>query len=177
MKKFQLAALFCLCLILLTGCSMPADKVEDYVDQAQEIQDSTAAQNPDTSDQDSDSDSTDQDLTSANILDKKWQLTELNGVAIDAEKAPYFQLSSDSKITGFAGCNNFFGTYEIEQPLQVKFSDLGSTMMFCPDSSQLELDFLALLTKVDNFSLSQDGLELSLNKARMAPLARFSLAE
>lgn len=170
MKKFQLAALSCLCLILLSGCSSPVDKVEDYIDQAQEIQDSATDQN-------SDSDLTDADLTSANILDKKWQLTELNGVAIDAEKAPYFQLSSDSKITGFAGCNNFFGTYEIQQPLQVKFSDLGSTMMFCPDSSQLELDFLALFTKVDNFSLSQDGLELSLNKARMAPLARFSLAE
>ena len=43
--------------------------------------------------------------------------------------------------------------------------------MACPDN--LEQEFLAVLLQVDN--LSTDGETLSLNKARMAPLAKFKL--
>jgi heat shock protein HslJ len=171
MPKFQLIILSCLCLILLSGCSSSIDSVQDYVDTAEQIQDSTT-NTPDSTPQNPDS-----DLSIDTILNKKWQLIELNGVAFDSHQSPYLQFSSDSKISGFAGCNNFFGSFEIQDPLQLKFSDLGSTMMFCPDSSQLELDFLAVFPQVDNFTLSQNGQELSLNKARMAPLARFSLVE
>jgi heat shock protein HslJ len=157
MPKFQLYILSCLCFILLSGCSSATNPVQDYVDTAKQIQDST--------------------LSADTIFNKKWQLIELNGVAIDSQNSPYLQLSSDLQISGFAGCNNFFGSFEYQQPLQLKFSDLGSTMMYCQDSSQLESDFLAVFPQVDNFSLSQDGLELSLNKARMAPLARFKVVE
>jgi hypothetical protein len=41
--------------------------------------------------------------------------------------------------------------------------------MACPDD--LEQEFLQVISEADN--LSTDGKYLSLNKARMAPLARF----
>ena len=44
--------------------------------------------------------------------------------------------------------------------------------MACP--GQLEQDFIQALIETDN--LASDGQTLSLNKARMAPLARFILA-
>ena len=45
-----------------------------------------------------------------------------------------------------------------------------TTMMSCP-GIDIEREFLDILAKCDNFSLSGDILHL--NKARMAPLAKF----
>jgi heat shock protein HslJ len=47
-----------------------------------------------------------------------------------------------------------------------------STLMACPDM-ETEQMLLGIFERVDNYSLSADGKTLSLNKARMAPLARF----
>lgn len=49
------------------------------------------------------------------------------------------------------------------------------TMMACPDM-RIERMFLEVLQVADNYSLSGDG-QLSLNKARMAPLAQFEIVE
>jgi copper homeostasis protein (lipoprotein) len=46
-------------------------------------------------------------------------------------------------------------------------------MMACPELAQ-EREFLEMLPRVDNYTLG-DGA-LSLNRARMAPLARFRAA-
>ena len=45
-----------------------------------------------------------------------------------------------------------------------------STKMACP-RMEIEMEFLATLEKADNFNVTGDMLEL--NRARMAPLARF----
>ena len=56
----------------------------------------------------------------------------------------------------------------------VAFGDnMGMTMMACPDMA-IEMDFMEAMRRADNYAVSTD--ELSLNKARMAPLARFSAA-
>ncbi|MFN3640898.1 MAG: META domain-containing protein, partial [Flavobacterium sp.] len=61
--------------------------------------------------------------------------------------------------------------YELkEDALRIKFSKVASTMMAC-DDMDTEQEFAKVLETVDNYSLA-DG-KLSLNKARMAPLARF----
>ena len=46
--------------------------------------------------------------------------------------------------------------------------------MACPDMT-VEQDFLEMLETVDSYAIGSDGT-LSLNRARMAPLARFKLA-
>jgi heat shock protein HslJ len=51
--------------------------------------------------------------------------------------------------------------------------NFGSTMMACPELER-EREFLDVLARVDNYALA-DGT-LSLNRARMAPLARFRAA-
>jgi heat shock protein HslJ len=45
-----------------------------------------------------------------------------------------------------------------------------STLMACP-ASEIETQFLRMMTMADNYTVSGDVLIL--NKARMAPLARF----
>lgn len=109
------------------------------------------------------------------IENRRWQLIELNGRPIEPpsdREGAYFELdATESRVTGNASCNRFFGTYELERGDRIRFgSDMGSTMMACPELEQ-EREFLDMLGRVDNYTLG-DG-RLSLNRARMAPLARF----
>jgi heat shock protein HslJ len=65
------------------------------------------------------------------------------------------------------------GSYELSEGSRISFSQFASTMMACPDAD-FEPEFLKVFGDADNFSLKGDTL--SLNKARMAPLARFVAA-
>ena len=78
--------------------------------------------------------------------------------------------SKDNKVYGNAGCNNFSGTYEVEEGFRLELSKLISTKMACPDMS-IETEFLAILEKVDNYSIN--GTKMTLNKAKMAAYATF----
>ncbi|WP_290860811.1 copper resistance protein NlpE N-terminal domain-containing protein [Flavobacterium sp.] len=105
----------------------------------------------------------------------KWKLVELNGKKIENKdkntKEFILQLKGDNRYTAFAGCNNLMGEYELnEESLRIKFSRGASTMMACPDM-ETEQEFAKMLETVDNYS--HNGNQMTLNKARMAPLARF----
>jgi heat shock protein HslJ len=113
------------------------------------------------------------------IEDRRWLLVEVTGQAYEpAEdgRAAFILLdSAESRASGNNSCNNFFGRYAIEAGQRIRFSDnMGATMMACPDMTT-EAAFMEALRMVDNYSVS--GNELSLNKARMAPLLRFALQE
>lgn len=108
----------------------------------------------------------------------RWLLTELDGQPVQAPQGgeqAYFELqAAEAKVTGHGSCNRFFGTYEIKRGNRISFTDnMGMTMMACPDMT-IEMGFMAVMRKADNYAVSADTL--SLNKARMAPLARFSRA-
>lgn len=112
------------------------------------------------------------------LLDTKWKLTELNGKPVEykeGEKEIFLQLFSDEKRAfGFSGCNTFRGSYEIKDGLRIKFGPLASTLMVCPDM-KIETEFLKTLETVDNYNF--DGKNFVLNRARIAPLARFMVME
>lgn len=109
------------------------------------------------------------------IENRRWQLVELNGRQIEPptdREGAYFELdATELRVSGNASCNRFFGTYELLAGDRIRFGpNIGSTMMACPQLEQ-EREFLDMLGRVDNYSLGEGGL--SLNRARMAPLARF----
>ncbi|MFP3598303.1 META domain-containing protein [Chryseobacterium sp. SIMBA_029] len=111
------------------------------------------------------------------ITGKTWRLTELNGkpIALKNQKNnPYFKLNmADMRYEGNAGCNGLGGTFEIKPDImRIKFNQGISTMMACEDLDIENLFTKALLT-ADNYSVN--GNTLTLNKARMAPLAKFVL--
>ena len=108
------------------------------------------------------------------IENKKWQLIELQGQAVKGTAdTHYLMLSSDKhQVSAKAGCNTMFGGYELKEPLRLQFKQLASTMMAC-DNMADEATLAKVLEMVDNYTIS--GNTLSLNKARMAPLARFKL--
>ena len=110
------------------------------------------------------------------IENTKWLITKLEGQDVidnDNEgQGIYFTLNSeDNRVNGYSGCNTFMGTYKIEAGNRISFSQMGVTRMACPDSEINEAQILSVFETADNFTI-YDGI-LSLNKARMAPLAQF----
>lgn len=111
------------------------------------------------------------------ITDRHWTLIELRGRKVtggeDESRRPFLHLhSDDGRIHGNASCNMFNGRYAIKTGQRIRFGrNIAMTMMACPDM-QLEREFIEVLQTVDNYSLGDDGT-MTLNRARMAPLARF----
>ncbi|MDC8106814.1 META domain-containing protein [Chryseobacterium sp. B21-037] len=119
------------------------------------------------------------DKNSNDITGKTWKLIEINGQPIQLKNPknnPYFKLNmTDMRYEGNAGCNGLGGTFEIKQDImRIKFNQGISTMMAC-DDLEIEQRFTKALLAADNYSVN--GKILSLNKAKMAPLAKFSLQE
>lgn len=107
------------------------------------------------------------------LRNTKWKLVELRGKKVSYSDAnnPYtLEFLEGSRIAAFAGCNRMMGGFEQKPVLQIKFSKIASTLMACEDM-ETEAVFKIVLEEVDNFSLNNGYL--SLNKAKMAPLARF----
>ena len=107
------------------------------------------------------------------LTGRSWQLVELNGQPVPASaRMPYITFSeSDHRVSGNSGCNGFGGSYESEG-LRIRFKEVMHTMMACMQGMDTETGFMNVLDTADNYSLSGDTL--TLNKARMAPLARFT---
>ncbi len=116
-------------------------------------------------------------LRDAEIEGVTWTLIELEGRPLDGGAPggrPSLLLdSARSTASGSASCNTFSGAYAITIGNRISFGpNLAVTMMACPDMST-EDEFLAMLRSVDNYAVT-DGV-LSLNRARMAPRAKFSV--
>ncbi|MCW5619581.1 MAG: META domain-containing protein [Burkholderiales bacterium] len=108
------------------------------------------------------------------VIGKYWKLIELNGQPVPAlEREPHFILKvEEGRVNGFGGCNGFTGSYTLDEAAsRISFSQIASTMMACPSGMDVETAFHEVLRTAHNYSL--DGDRLTLNRARMAPLARF----
>lgn len=117
-------------------------------------------------------------LTDPRLENKKWVLIELRGKTIEKKenKGEGF-IEFDMETGMFSGkntCNNFFGQYELLEGDRIKFGQAGSTLMACPDM-ETEKAFMEVLKMADNYNVVE-GI-FSLNRAKMAPLARFELAK
>lgn len=110
------------------------------------------------------------------LFGKTWKIIELNGakVEIDESQARVPQLiffEAEERFAGNAGCNNIMGKFSLEEEInRLAFSQVGATLMLCPDMD-IETEFIKMIESVENYNLVGDTLVL--NKAKMAPLARF----
>lgn len=110
------------------------------------------------------------------ITEKYWKLITFEGQPVKMEKNQereiYFILKTqDNNVTGFAGCNNFNGTYTLEKGNRIRFNQMLSTLKACPDVNVNESEFLKVFELTDNYTIKDD--KLSLNVGRRAPLAVF----
>src|SRR5690606_3474402 len=88
-------------------------------------------------------------------------------------RAPYLEFDTAAgRVSGFGGCNGFQGGYQLDaERLRLSFANLNATLMACATGMELERSLHDVLESTDNYSLT--GWQLTLNRARMAPLARF----
>lgn len=106
------------------------------------------------------------------LAGKEWALVELNGQAVAESKQPVtLNLTTDNKVNGNAGCNRFFGSYQILPEKRIRFKDVGATLMACAEGMATEQAYLAVFKEADSYSLT--GSTLSLDKGRTTTLARF----
>lgn len=113
--------------------------------------------------------------SNADMQETYWKLIELRGQPVppppqDKREAHMILKKQDNRLNAFGGCNTLSGVYEIKEGNRIRFSNVISTMMACNDMTT-EDEFKKVLEMADNYSIKGDSL--SLNKARMAPLARF----
>jgi heat shock protein HslJ len=108
------------------------------------------------------------------ITERRWKLIELAGKPVADQvngKEPFILLQkNDNRYSASGGCNGVGGTYTLSGNGKINFRQGMSTKMYC-ENMEVENGLSKALTTADNYSL--DGDNLSLNKARMAPLARF----
>lgn len=116
-------------------------------------------------------------LTKSNyaILERYWKLVELNGQPVVPDSSftrePYIIFKeTDNRVHGNTGCNTIGGYYEVRGRNRIAMSKMITTQMACANTV-LEWQLLDALQQADHFLIMGDTLIL--NRARMAPLARF----
>lgn len=114
--------------------------------------------------------------TANNTFYKKWELSTLNNKQITAKQPIYIELTKDKKVIGFIGCNRITGSYTIEDKSNIKFNQLATTRMACPNM-ELENDVLKVLNTTDSFTIKNGKLSLNNSNALLATFIEMSANE
>ncbi|MDN3641635.1 DUF4377 domain-containing protein [Lutimonas halocynthiae] len=91
-------------------------------------------------------------------LMKEWKVLKLKGLEQISSAPTLLFHEVDNRLSGFAGCNNYFSTYAISG-VEIKFDKTGSTRKLCPDMSA-EDTFLKILPEVARFEVVKKELYL-----------------
>lgn len=91
-----------------------------------------------------------------------WQLVGMRQKEVDIDGTPLsLQFNPEThNISGFSGCNRYFGEYR-EDGRSIVFQNVGCTRMACPDAEmKIESAYLPLLEKVTRYELTRYRLTL-----------------
>ena len=92
------------------------------------------------------------------LMDVAWRPTNLGEMAIDESTSMRLQFNPQGQITGNAGCNNYFGSYEFRETGMV-FSMVGSTKMACEEpANSIEVSYLDTLNQVASAARAENRL-------------------
>ncbi len=113
------------------------------------------------------------ETTTGVLVEKYWKLIELRGNPVtesNGKDAYIIFKAEDNRFNGNAGCNRISGSFQTKEPDRITFSQTVATRMMCLNM-ETEDQFLQVLNTADSYVVRNDTL--TLNRARMAPLARF----
>ena len=101
-----------------------------------------------------------------------WQLNELNGnpTLPLPEAAVTANFGEDGRLTGNAGCNDYFASYETDGE-NISISALGWTEKFCMEPEGVmdqESQYLAALETADIFEIEAGVLEMRTSEGSLA---------
>jgi heat shock protein HslJ len=100
-------------------------------------------------------------VEAADLIGRSWNLENVDGVSLtDTKRRPHIAFADELKISGFAGCNRFFGQATLEEGRLVT-GPVGTTRMACPPPQEdLEQKVLAVLTNGCEIELEGGALTL-----------------
>lgn len=109
-----------------------------------------------------------QKTTTSTMIEREWMLVEFQDFSKEvmvANKANMnlTHVKSTSKFSAKMGCNNMFGTAIFGKNGTVKFSEVGSTMMFCDQAMELEAAFGKALPTMTKYKTEGHYMILSDN--------------
>lgn len=105
------------------------------------------------------------------LTNRYWKLVEFQGAPVTNEKTFIIVDTKEGRVHGNSGCNDYSGVYELDEAVKrIRVSKVVATQKMCLDMGH-EAAFLEMLEHIDNYSLN--GERMTLNRARMAPLAVF----
>ncbi len=117
------------------------------------------------------------DITNDQIITEKyWKLITLEGnnvtMAENQQREAFFILrEEDDTVSGFAGCNDITGKFALDDENGISFSNMGTTLMMCPDVDVDESEFLNVFENADNYTIHNDTMNLYAGEGE--PLAVF----
>jgi len=89
---------------------------------------------------------------------KEWTVIKIKGLE-ELNSSPTMNFEKeDTKVAGFAGCNNYFSTYKVSGNA-LNFGPAGATRKLCPDMSVEDL-FFQNLPKIARFEIVKKELYL-----------------
>lgn len=93
------------------------------------------------------------------VLEHNWCLVGIDGSLIDVKEgeAPTLEVDlTEQRISGYNGCNRYFGSIFRLDSGVLELAPLASTRMGCPEGS-FELAFMERMEQVRRFSLDEEG--------------------
>lgn len=103
-------------------------------------------------------------------LNGNYTINTLNGEVVSSFKINITFNDSTKQVSGFSGCNRFFGAYTIDNNT-LKISDLASTKMLCNEASnRVEDELIKALNKANLVLFREDGISF-FNKKRLLVIA------
>lgn len=109
------------------------------------------------------------DHTATAVPEGAWQVSEIAGRVLIADRAPDIEFKSDGSFGGSTGCNRYRGTAQPTAANGLSFPDnIAATLMACPPPyDKLERDFFTALDQVAGFVQAGDQLSF-VNSAGIA---------
>ena len=98
--------------------------------------------------------------TVAELSASAWRPSHIGEMSLAADTDLYVQFEPDGKLGGYAGCNRFFGSYELIEGKLV-FGPVAATRMACPEpANSLEISFLEALSATSTAARAESRLAL-----------------
>lgn len=92
---------------------------------------------------------------------QEWQVVKLGQKTVTpSDETPFLGFKSDGLLWGFNGCNRLTGSYKLKANGTIDLSNVGSTMMLCPEDTY-ETIFMSELGKVKQVKM-HDNMTLLL---------------
>lgn len=103
--------------------------------------------------------------TALSLENTHWKLIALSSLASGIPSLPKdaFLELKDGKLSGFSGCNNYFGSF-IVSGNTIHFAGVAMTKMYCKEAMEVENGLAQSLNNADQFRINANHLELLKNE-------------